>query len=182
MEDKKLNQILVLMIMGLLIALSGVWIFKAQIVVQQPAPVFEEWVVEQEPSPIVEKEPKPDPMPEGGVLSYGEALQRSQKTGKKIFVYFYADWCPWCSKMKRDTLDNATVKEALKDYIVCFVDREDEKQIALRYAIAGLPGYVIVDGKEALQKKGVGYKTPDEFIRWLIGNRFWENGPSDRRN
>ena len=37
-------------------------------------------------------------------MSWEEALEKSKKTKRKIFVDIYTDWCGWCKKMDKSHL------------------------------------------------------------------------------
>lgn len=60
-----------------------------------------------------------------------EQLEDSLKTNpKKVFVYFYADWCTYCHKMDRTAFkDEAIIKRINKDYYVVKMDIESEDTI-----------------------------------------------------
>ena len=60
-----------------------------------------------------------------------EQLEDSLKTNpKKVFVYFYADWCTYCHKMDRTAFkDEAIIKRINKDYYVVKMDIESEDSL-----------------------------------------------------
>ncbi len=99
--------------------------------------------------------------------SYKEALSMAKKTGKPIFLFFHADWCNWCKKMKEKTFADPAVKKALSSYIVYHADGDKEKPLFSKYGLKGIPAYFIVDSKEKIKKTGSGYKDAKSFIKWL---------------
>lgn len=60
-----------------------------------------------------------------------EQLEDSLKvTPKKVFVYFYAEWCTYCHKMNRSAFKNKAIIESLnKDYYVVKMDIESTDTI-----------------------------------------------------
>lgn len=121
-------------------------------------------------APDIKPEPEVKPIT-SEIMKYGDALKLAQATDRKIFVLFTADWCHWCTKLKNETLADPRVKDALKNHIICYVNTDQEREIARRFAVAGLPSYFVIDKKETVEKRGSGMKTSDEFIRWLIGSK-----------
>lgn len=59
---------------------------------------------------------------------YGEALEKSKKQGKPIFIFFYTDWCIYCKKMDRDVFSDRDIIAYMNDnYINVRVNPENEK-------------------------------------------------------
>ncbi|MBW7847774.1 MAG: DUF255 domain-containing protein [Bacteroidales bacterium] len=42
-------------------------------------------------------------------LSFEQAVEKSKKNPKKIFIDAYTDWCGWCVKMDQNTFSNAVI-------------------------------------------------------------------------
>lgn len=121
-------------------------------------------------TPPVEKpkeieQPKAEPLLIVG--SYKEALQKSAELKKPVLVYFAADWCQWCQKMKSEVLDLPEVKEAMKGYVVVFVNVDRNRDIAKKFRVTTLPSYLITNQKEEKVKFSSGYKNAQDFINWL---------------
>jgi thioredoxin-related protein len=53
----------------------------------------------------------------GGVawMSIEEALEKSKKEPRKIFVDVYTDWCGWCKVMDRETFSDPEVARVLNE-------------------------------------------------------------------
>jgi len=101
------------------------------------------------------------------IKSYKEALEMSEKTGKPVFLFFHADRCNWCEKMKVETFANPDVQKALNKYIVYHADGDKEKPLVSKYGLKGVPSYFVIDSKEKVKKSGTGYKDSKSFIKWL---------------
>ncbi|QLE00954.1 thioredoxin family protein [Galbibacter sp. BG1] len=57
-----------------------------------------------------------------------EALKEEQKP---VFIFFYADWCAYCKKIKRQVFTNPQVIEKLNtDYYAVMMDAESKERIA----------------------------------------------------
>lgn len=166
----------VALIVGLVFAVS--YKQAADAYNQQGPNQWQNWDNQPTMPPPVQPRPQPRPEPPDvtptNPTSYQEAIDMSRRTGKKVFLYFHADWCSWCKKMERETLSDARVKQELSKYIVYYVDRDQERAVARKYMVGGIPAYCITDSSERASKRGVGYKSPQEFIDWLNGN---DRGP-----
>ncbi len=114
--------------------------------------------------------PKPNPIENKHQItarSYKDAIKKSEKEGVPVLVFFEADWCGWCKKMKRDSLTDKDVKEIMKNYILVLVDYDRNKSVARRFGVRSIPSYVITNAKERRLKSGNGYLNADRFHKWL---------------
>jgi len=50
--------------------------------------------------------------------SYAEGIAIAKEENKKIFLYFWADWCQFCGKMESETLSKTAVIEFLNDKFI----------------------------------------------------------------
>jgi len=115
----------------------------------------------------------PDVKPQPPVVlkdftNYAEALAASKQHKRPVFVYFGAEWCHWCKKMKADTLSAPEVKDKLgKEYVVCYIDTDKDKTTTRKYKVIGIPVYLVIASDETVIARSSGYKTKTEFIDWL---------------
>ncbi|MDX2439380.1 MAG: DUF255 domain-containing protein [Desulfobacterales bacterium] len=72
--------------------------------------------------------------------SFEKGLSMAEKQEKKIFLYFHADWCKYCTKMGNTTFKDSQVIDLLnKEFISIQVDSEKQPEIANNYGVRGLP-------------------------------------------
>ncbi len=115
----------------------------------------------EEPKPIVEESVKI-------FDNYKEALAESIKTQKPLFLYFTADWCAFCKKMKNETLENEQIKkELLSEYVPCYLDFDSNKDLARKLKIRQIPTYIAISPDGMILSRGQGYKNKDDFANWL---------------
>jgi|LSQX01.3.fsa_nt_gb thioredoxin-related protein len=126
----------------------------------------------QEAPPV--EEPQERPREQIVASDYADAIAKSGQYEIPVFVYFEADWCSFCKKMKQETLSNAQVKEIMKNYIVVYVNTDQNKQIAQKYGVRILPTFVITNQTEAKLKAGQGYQDVATFSAWLNDPRLLE--------
>jgi thiol:disulfide interchange protein len=81
--------------------------------------------------------------------SLAEGLAESARTGKPIFVDFWASWCKNCLKMEKTTFREAGVVRALDGFVRVKYRAEDlespeHRSVLDRYGVVGLPTYVVL--------------------------------------
>lgn len=101
---------------------------------------------------------------------YDKCKDLSIQYNKKLVLIFSADWCPYCRILKKD-IDNIIL---FKQYIVCFIDTDKNKNLVEKYEIKGLPTSVIIDSRENELSRKMGYKQID-YNKWLDSNLLKES-------
>jgi len=63
-------------------------------------------------------------------MTWDEAIKANEKTGKKIFIDFYTDWCGWCKKMDSTTFkDEAVAKYVNENFYAVKFNAEQKEDI-----------------------------------------------------
>ncbi len=79
--------------------------------------------------------------------SWEEAIEKSKKDKKKIFVDVYTDWCGWCKKMDKSTFaDESIIRYINANYYPVKFNAEMESSVTLKgteykFISNGLRGY-----------------------------------------
>ncbi len=116
-----------------------------------------------------------------------EAAKTEAKKDKKLIVMNFtgSDWCSFCVKMKKDTLDQKGFTQyADKHVVLVEVDfpakkpqaaalKKANKALEAKYQIEGYPTFLVVDGEGKELARHVGYLQggPDSFIAFIDGAR-----------
>ena len=100
--------------------------------------------------------------------SYVEAIIAAKAQNKPIFLYFSANWCAPCKKMRLETIQNEKVKKVFKQFIVLTLDYDEKKKLADQFSVKELPAYFVLDDNGKVLQKAVGYKTTAAFKEWLL--------------
>jgi thioredoxin-related protein len=72
--------------------------------------------------------------------TYDAGMSRSKFEKKKVFLYFYAEWCTYCRDMDLKTFKDPAVIGALnRNFIPIRVDADREPAAATLFRVKGLP-------------------------------------------
>jgi len=102
-----------------------------------------------------------------GIRWYGheQGLVQAKKQQKKVFLYFWADWCQYCGKMEEETLSKKAVIDLLnKNFIPIKINSEVDRSIAERYFVRGLPTTWFLSAQGEKISNLPGYVEPDLFV------------------
>ncbi|MDP1678182.1 MAG: DUF255 domain-containing protein [Bacteroidota bacterium] len=120
---------------------------------------------------------------------FNEGIAEAKKSGKKILVDVYTDWCGWCKKMDAGTYPDKKVSEYLaKNYIIIKLNAEGDEKISYQgksispaefaqgMGVNGYPATVFLKSDGSPITLLPGYAEPDRFIHVLsfIGENHYE--------
>ena len=108
---------------------------------------------------------------EGGwTTHYAQAVEQAKKEDKAILLDFTgSDWCEWCMKMKKETLDTGAFKSYAKQNLVLVeVDfpqnkpqsealKAQNQKLGQQFGISGYPSFVILNKNGKVLGRQVGY-------------------------
>jgi thioredoxin-related protein len=100
--------------------------------------------------------------------NYDQALAVAKKENKPLLMFVYTDYCPWCDKMKKNTLSHKkTIEFIQKNYIFLSVNKDNSvypEKFIPRY----IPTTYLIDATNEEELYALyGYKTTTELIKEL---------------
>ena len=105
----------------------------------------------------------------GWTEDYDKAVERAKTQNKPILLDFTgSDWCGWCMKMKRESLDTPQfMAYAQQNLVLVTVDfprktaqapatKQQNERLGAKYQVDGYPAFVLIDktGRELGRQSG----------------------------
>ncbi|MBU0720518.1 thioredoxin family protein [bacterium] len=103
----------------------------------------------------------------GYYRDYDTALVQAKKENKPLMLVLVGDYCPWCRKFERKTLQRESVALSVnKNFIPLIVDRNlDKKSYPEAYSSPRIPTTYFIDPKKGAKLfESLGYVKKDEFL------------------
>ena len=95
-------------------------------------------------------------------------LKAARAANKPVLIDFSADWCVPCREMLRTTFRDPAVIHAASHFVRLQADITDRNnrntQLAMQYAIKGVPTTVFIDKHGRILKREVGYLNSYRFL------------------
>jgi thiol:disulfide interchange protein len=79
-------------------------------------------------------------------IDLDKLAKQSCDENKPIYLEFTADWCGYCKKYERDTINTAQGQEILKKAIFVQVNYDKNRSLARQYGFTGIPAGVLLKG------------------------------------
>lgn len=95
------------------------------------------------------------------------AMGQARADGKSVLIYFTADWCGPCKRMKRTTWSDDTVARALENYVPVKIDVDRDSLTAAQFGVQQIPAVAVFGSDQQFIKATVGGMDPQSFLAWL---------------
>lgn len=112
----------------------------------------------------------PDPAASKGIEWYGyqEGKALGKEEGKKVLLFFWAEWCRYCEQMQKETFTAPQVIDFLKRHFIAVkIDSDKEKSLASQYAVRGLPTTWFLEDSGRKIASRPGFIPPEAFLSIL---------------
>lgn len=97
----------------------------------------------------------------------GSASSEAQQSHKLVFADFTATWCGPCQEMRRELWSDKKVASALEAFVPVQIDVDQNRPVAARYQIEGIPAFFLLDREGRVVKRSEGGMTKSEFLDWI---------------
>jgi thioredoxin 1 len=95
---------------------------------------------------------------------YNEGITKAASSKKKIFLHFYAQWCPYCERMNRESFTQPNIISFLNENFVSIrVDIDKENKLAAAYNVRGVPANWFLSESGRVIGNLPGYVAADRF-------------------
>ena len=131
------------------------------------------------------KSPSPSSQPQKQLqvksLDFNDGLAKARSENKPIFVEFYTDWCPYCKKFQKETVNDSKVARMLaENFVYVRFNAEDSKnrvkfdgksyshvELTQAFGINSYPSLVFLDSKSQPITMLAGFVPPKQFATVL---------------
>lgn len=87
--------------------------------------------------------------------------------GKTTVVWFSATWCQICKTMRPYIV--STIEQHADTLVLSEHDVDREPALVQRYAVRGMPTFVLLDDQGKILSRRVGYMSPAAFESFVTG-------------
>ena len=114
----------------------------------------------------------------GWTTDINAALAQAKKTDRPVLILFTgSDWCSWCKRLKKDTLDRKDFQKfAEEELVLVYYDFPSRKKIDAglmseqqkwqkKFGVRGYPTTIIVDAKGNEIGRISGYAKSSDYIK-----------------
>ncbi len=101
-------------------------------------------------------------------LDMEKGLAAAKEQNKHVFLYFHADWCTYCKKLKATTFKDKAVLNFLEQHFVSIsVDTDKHRQLASTWRVTGLPTIWFLKPDGSKISNIPGYVTAKQMVKFL---------------
>ena len=95
------------------------------------------------------------------------ALESSGENSQPIVLYFGADWCAPCQRMRAITFDLITMDSVTNDYQWVKYDIDDSPEIATTYGVVSVPTVVVLNSEQAVVGTSSGFMAAERLLDFI---------------
>jgi tetratricopeptide (TPR) repeat protein len=100
-----------------------------------------------------------------------DGLRRAAAEKKLVFVDFWRDACPHCTRLEKITLVDEDVLRALADTVPVRAKNVENPEAVEKYGIGGFPTLLLLEPDGTTIDAAIGFHGPEEFLGWLATAR-----------
>jgi thioredoxin-like negative regulator of GroEL len=99
-----------------------------------------------------------------------DAKAAAAEQQKPVLAMVSTSWCPPCNMMKKEILPQPSVRDALKKYVLVYIDGDENRPDAKALKVRGYPTFIVLSAKGEEVGRLVGARpTAEDFIGKLEG-------------
>lgn len=100
---------------------------------------------------------------------YAASMKKAEEEGKPVLIDFTAEWCVWCKRLDEEVYADASVVNALKDFVCLKIDVDQQSNVALAYNVQSMPRTIVLNVHGEIIGDITGYQPLGPFLQFLDG-------------
>ncbi|MEA3352378.1 MAG: DUF255 domain-containing protein [Campylobacterota bacterium] len=102
--------------------------------------------------------------------TYKEAIELGIKENKKVLMFVYTDYCPWCTKMKRETLKDPEAVEFINSRYIFVKANKNKADIPSDFKPRFIPTTYLIEPETQDEIYALyGFKSTEHLV-----NELWD--------
>ncbi len=97
-------------------------------------------------------------------LNWDLVMKKAAQEDKMVMLLVEQNGCPWCEKLKRETLSQPLVKRAVEEHFVPLILNSDTDEVPPCYRGTPKPVLFFIDPEEGEVWRSVGYKKSSALL------------------
>ncbi len=93
-----------------------------------------------------------------------DAIERAKAKQRPLVIDFWAEWCVACLRLKRETLENTEVAQALRSVELIYVDLDKYPSLGDAYGVAAIPDLIFADKSGRIVDRLQTFEGPEDFV------------------
>ncbi len=110
---------------------------------------------------------RPDPPAVPTQSGASHQLEMARMGGFPVLLIFSAEWCRYCQRMEDEVYQSGPVAARMADFVVVRADLERERELAARFAVRGVPAFVLISSDGSPTARKLGFMEADPFLDFL---------------
>ncbi|MCA9077452.1 MAG: thioredoxin family protein [Planctomycetaceae bacterium] len=104
------------------------------------------------------------------------AYEISSRENKPMLLVFGAEWCGWCKKLEKSTLENPQMAKYINEtFVPVHIDVDGNKRIAEILEVESLPCTIVLSPQADLLGRFEGYAKPGPMYKKLAAAKELQN-------
>ncbi|HRI89616.1 MAG TPA: thioredoxin family protein [Candidatus Hydrogenedentes bacterium] len=102
---------------------------------------------------------------------YAASFAKAKEEQRPIILDFTAEWCVWCKRLDEEVYADASIAEALKDFVCIRIDVDKQPNVALAYSVQSMPRTVVINVHDEIVGDLNGYAPLGPFLEFIASTR-----------
>ena len=109
------------------------------------------------------------------IHDYDKALKLAKESHKDVYLFVGADACPYCKRLKDETLSKKYIMDKIKEKFVPIYLSRNQHKIPAKFEKYGAPRHYFLTSDGKIYDEDAGFLNPDDFLAMLKEAEFYKD-------